>query len=63
MLSGQESWLLFLPGRSQPRLSALNHFTGLMLTGLSIEKDATKPSVEINFNRFCISESETSTEK
>lgn len=36
--------------------------SALMLTRLVIEKDATWPSTEISFNKFCISESETSIE-
>lgn len=51
------------PERTPPHLSASAYLTGLMLTRLNIEKDATWPSTDIKFNKFCISESETSTEK
>lgn len=48
-------------GSCQPKreLISVYFISALMLTRLVIEKDATWPSTEISFNRFCISESET----
>lgn len=53
--AGEAGFYSASPERSQPHLSASNHFMGLTLTRLNIEKDATWPSTDINFNRFCIS--------